>query len=86
MSTYKIEEVKAVDASGAAQDVQVGYRPYLIQNAGETPVTFKEKDGVAATAENGFAVAAGATLPIVLTADTLSVFGGKANILFLQEG
>ena len=85
-TTYKIEAVKAVDASSAAQDVVIGYQPFLIQNAGSDPVTFKEKNGVAATATNGFSLAAGETLPVVLTADTLSVYGGKVNILFLQEG
>lgn len=86
MNTYKIEEVKAVDATSAAVDVQVGYRPFLIQNADSDAVTFKEKDGVAATATNAFVLAAGATLPVVLTADVLSVYGGKVNILFLEEG
>ena len=86
MSAYKIEEVMTVDATSSAQDVQVGYKLFLIQNAGSTPVSFKEKNDVPATAANGFAVAAGETLPVVLTANTLSVFGGKASILFLQEG
>lgn len=85
MNTYNIEFVKAVDASSAAQDVHVGYRPFLIQNAGTGPVTFKEKPG-AASATNGFILAAGETLPVVLTAYELSVYGGKVNILFLQEG
>ena len=84
---FRIEKVVAVDGSSAAVDVQVAYRPFLIQNAeASDAIYFKEKNGVAATADNGFAVAAGATLETVLTADVLSVYGGKANILLLEVG
>jgi len=84
----RIEEVKRVDASAAAQTVDVGFRPFLIANTtASDPIYFKEKeeDGVDCTSSNGFPVAAGKMVEAVLTAQKLSVIGGTVAILFLRE-
>ena len=85
---HRILKVITLNAANAAKDVAIGYRPFLIQNASESAIYFKEKaiDGENATSENGFCVAANATVETVLTASVLSVFGGTVKIMLLEEG
>jgi hypothetical protein len=86
----RIISVTAIASTGTAIDVDVNGKEFYIQNTHASIVLyFKEKNGVAATAANGYAVAAGAQFPSVhsLTADTLSVFaanGGTGRIIFLE--
>lgn len=87
----RITGIKSVSAGTAAQDVNIGYNAFLIQNNGTGKVYFKEKneDGVPASASNGFCLHAGETLECVLTAKTLSVVADSACsvvILLLDIG
>ena len=71
----KIESVIALQAGTTAQSVMVNGLSCLIQNNSEGAVYFKEKraDGVAATASNGYKLAAGAETPILMAAMELSI-------------
>lgn len=88
LETLKIREVIAVTATTTAQDVDIGYRKFLIQNnaANTVFVYFKEKneDGVAATATNAFKLIGGDVLPIVFTAKTLSIIGSASAAVIIQ--
>lgn len=69
-----VGEVKIVAATTTAQDVVIGNRSFIIQNAhAENIVYFKEKLGVVATATNATILAAGSTFPFQLVAGTLSI-------------
>ncbi len=87
----RITGLKTVSATTAAQDVNIGYNAFLIQNNGTGKVYFKEKheDGRPASASNGFCLPAGTTLEHVLTAKTLSIVADAASsvvILLLDIG
>lgn len=89
MGIFRITGTQKISVTATAQDVEIGYRYFLVENLGESAIYLKEKDedGVAATAANGFAVPPGTVLPHVLTARTLSVIGsagGDARLLFVD--
>ena len=74
-----VKEVKIVAATTTAQDVAIGGRPFIIQNAHDTNIVyFKEKKGVAATSTNATILKSG-TFPFQLVADTLSVVASAAT-------
>lgn len=73
----RIVGTKTITATTTAQDVSIGYRDFIISNAGSVGVYFKEKDGVAVTSANGFFLPAGTVLQKCITADTLSVISAS---------
>ena len=90
---YKIETVRALSVGTTAQDVNVNYRGFLMQNLSDTAtVYFREKDadGKDCTAQNGFALPPGAVQERVYTAHTLSLVasaaGADVRILLVDIG
>lgn len=88
----KIERVEKLTAGTTASTVEVHGLACLIQNLSESAtVYFKEKrwDGKAATASNGYAVAAGKETVIPMVAMDLSIVASAAStdvrILILEE-
>ncbi len=73
---YKIEEILTISVGTTAQEQEIRYQGFLIQNnsAGAT-VYFRDKeaDGEDCTAENGFILGPGERIDTVLTARTLSL-------------
>lgn len=86
--SLKIEKVEALTVGTTAQDVNVGYRSFLIANNSANSVYFKEKAGAACTSANGFLVPKATVLQHVFTADVLSVIASGASsdvrILFVD--
>lgn len=81
----KIISTEKISAA-SAKDVAVNGRAFIISNiTADSAIYFKEKAGTAATANNAQPLAAGATFPHVLRAETLSVYGGNAQILYVRE-
>ncbi len=79
---FKIDKIVKLTVGTTAVSVAVRGLACLIQNNSESAtVYFKEKseDGKAATSANGFALAAGKTLEVPLTAMELSVVAGAAS-------
>ena len=66
---------RCVKVGTKAVSVELGYRGFMIKNASENAVYFREKDtdGKAVTAETGMRLDAGETFPAVLCAKTLSL-------------
>ena len=85
---HKIEEIITQDASAAAASIETGGRPFLLANdSGSGALYFRDstEDNTAATSANGFPVAAGTTLPFVLRAGKISLFGAKVKLMYLAE-
>ena len=88
----QIENVLALSVGTAAQTVDVGGLAFLMENLSESAsVYFREKrdDGLAVTADNGFALGPGAVMHLPLTAVELSVIASAADtdvrLLLLNE-
>ena len=82
---------KVTIAAGAATEVAINCRSFLIKNnSTNTTVYFREvQDGVAATADNGFALSPGETLEVPLCVHTLSLFAAAeadVRLLYIGEG
>lgn len=79
-----IGTIKKITATTTAQDVNIDYQEFFIQNRStEQTVYFKEKehDGKKCTADNGFALAPGATFEKPLQAKVLSIIAsGSADV------
>lgn len=88
--TYPIISVKQLTVTTAAQEVAVDCNSFLLKNNGDATLYFCEAaDGEAVTEANGFPVAAGETIPVVLNAKTLSMVATAqtdARLLMLGEG
>ena len=89
---YRLESVAVLTAGTEAQNVAVNGLAFMIENnSAETTVYFKEKryDGEDATSENGYALAAGRSTPVPVTAMELSVAaaagGADVRVLILDE-
>lgn len=83
-----IDKVVKVSVSTTAQDIDCGYKKFMIENLATGTVYFKEKDGVDCTASNGFAIPAATFVDTVFRAKTLSIVGeGDADvrIIFFEE-
>lgn len=84
----KMLKVIVVKTSTTAVDVLINGRSFLIQNPHASAVAYiKEKNGVAATAANGWELPAGHVCPHRLSANTLSVVGsasGTVNIMLVE--
>lgn len=85
-----IGTIKKITANTTAQDVNINYQEFFIQNlSADQTVYFKEKDvdGVKCSATNGFALAPGATFEKCLQAKVLSIIAtGSADvrIMFME--
>lgn len=86
IAPYKIIKTEVISVTTDAQDIAVNGRSFIIQNnaANTVFVYFKEKDEVAATTTNGFRIVGGDTLPVVLTAGTLSIVGSASASVVIQ--
>lgn len=83
--SYKISCVKRINGGSAPQTVKLGYAPFLIANTGNDTLYFCAEKHGPATAQNGFPLAAGASIKRVLNIDALSISaGGSAAILVLE--
>ena len=89
---YRIEKVEKLTVGTTAQTVAVHGLACLVQNNSDTAaVYFKEKrqDGKAATASNGYKLAAGKETVVPLVAMDLSVISDTAStdvrVLILEE-
>ena len=79
---YRIESVKVLSLGTTESEVELGCSAFLIENgSSEAVVYLKEKDydGVAVTENNGFAVAPGTLLPVVLCGHCLSLVASDAD-------
>lgn len=79
---YRIESVKVLTLGTTETEVALGCSAFLLENGSEeATVYFKEKDydGVAVTTGNGFAVAPGTMLPVVLCGHCLSLIASDAD-------
>ena len=81
----RITGTKTITATTTAQDVNIGYKDFLVSNAGAVGVYLKEKEGVAVTSSNGFFLPAGTMLHCPITADELSLIAASstAQVSFL---
>ena len=73
---YRIESVKVLSLGTTETEVELGCSAFLLENGSEeATVYFKEKDydGVAVTADNGFALPPAAMMPVVLCGHCLSL-------------
>ena len=88
--TYPIISVKQVTVTAAAQDVAVDCCNFLLKNSGAATLYFREaEEGETVTAENGFPVEGGETVPVVLNAKKLSMVAAAetdVRLLLLGEG
>ena len=79
---YKIEEVRALTVGTTAQEQEIRYQGFLLQNnSASESVCFRDKeaDGEDCTAENGFVLGPGERTQTVLTARTLSLLATAAD-------
>ena len=89
--TYAIRAGKKIKLKAKKEtELAVNYGSFLLQNVGAGSVYFKEKgfDEAAATEENGFMLKSGETVPVVLSAKTLSLMSptdGEVSLLFVDE-
>lgn len=86
----KIGRVEVVAVTTKAQDVDLGYRSFIIQNTSEDAVVYikeKHQDKADVTTETGFSIWPGETLNNVLSGKTLSIIGSaaaKVRIMYLD--
>ena len=77
--------------AGKEQTLAADYGSFLLQNVEGGPVFFKERayDEIPVTQETGFMLKSGETVPVVLSAKTLSLMAEKdaeVSVLFVDEG
>lgn len=72
---HKIVDVRAVSVGTTAQDIDIGFREFLLHNNSETATVFirPKMDGVAVTKDNGFPVEAGDRTELPMSAGVLSI-------------
>lgn len=86
----QIGRVEVVAVTTKAQDVDLGFRSFLIQNNSEDAVVYikeKSRDKADVTSANGFSIWPGETLNHVLSGKTLSILGSAAaevRIMYLD--
>lgn len=83
---FVIEKAEKISVTTTAKDVNIGFRSFLIKNVGEKTVYFKEKDGIAVTVDNGFALGPGEMIPFALSAKVLSIKGEAASTVSVMYG
>ncbi len=90
---YKIEEILPLTVGTAAQDAEIRYQGFLLENNSASATVYfrdREADGAACTAANGFALGPGERLETVLTARTLSLVASAAGtdvrLLIVEAG
>lgn len=89
---YPIEAAEKVSAGTTAKNAETGFRAFLIRNCSDSAtVYFRDSygDGVACTANNGFPVGPGETLPVPLRAGKLSLIAtaeADVRLLYIGEG
>ena len=88
---YPIVGEEKIAVGTTAVNVEVNCRAFLIKNNSDSAtVYFREaQDGKAATADEGFALAAGETCPVPLCARTLSLIASAeadVRMLYIGEG
>ena len=86
---FKIHSSEKISVNTSATTVPTAYRTFLIANPSSATVYFTEaSDGTVCTAQNGFPVLPGETLPIPFSAEILSVTAtasGEVYLLYGQE-
>lgn len=87
---FIIDKSEKVSVGTDAVSVPVRCRTFLITNAGNGTIYFRDaSDGVACNADNGFPLASGQLLPVTLNADELSVVasavGADVRLLYGRE-
>lgn len=83
--SYEISCVKRITGGSAPQTVKLGHAPFIIANTGNETLYFCDVEHGPATAQNGFPLAAGASIEHVLNTEALSISaGGSAAILVLE--
>lgn len=78
----KIESAMQITVGTTEETVDVQCRDFIITNTSDTATVYlkeKETDGVAATAENAFALLPGVTVQKPLTANVLSMVASAAD-------
>lgn len=89
MSCWKMENSERVSVGTAEKEVELHFRSFLLTNATEDKTVYISAAGKA-TAAAGFPIPPKTVLPMVFTADTLSVVGSDSGaelrILYVDEG
>lgn len=81
-----INSVKKISASSSAQTVNTACNTFLITNASTSATVYirENSDSIAVTDANGFPVLPGQTLPVALSASSVSVkSSAAADVYFL---
>ena len=78
MRPYKIIKSISKTANATAQDVKINYQTIFITNAGAQPLYIAAEE--TATTDS-FCIAAGATIPVPFTCETLSILSNATTTI-----